>query len=73
MTKAKRIGDIKTVKNTKKHWAANSQYSHLRAQFTDGYEVHLLFTDAEIKRAIERAKKNPEDCPRVSWLRDLLD
>jgi len=71
--KAKRIGDMQTVENKKPHPAANSKYNHIRVQLEDGEEVHMLFTDAEVKRAVERARKNPEDCPKVSWLRDLLD
>ena len=68
-----RLGDIMTVENKLKHFAANSTYNHIRAQFPNGEEKSLLFTDAEIKKALERAKKNPEDLPLVSWLRNLLD
>lgn len=70
---AKRLGDIQEVVNSKPHWAAATKYNHIRVQFPDGAEKHLLFTDREIKIALNRAAKNPEDLPEVSWLRDLID
>ena len=71
--KAKRIGDIQKVLNKNPHWAALSSYNHIRVQMPNGEELHLLLTDKELKRAIDRADKNPEDLPKVSWLRDLVD
>ena len=71
--KAKRIADVQKVLNTLKHPAAAEKYNHIRVQLEDGKEVHLLFTDSEMQRAMDRAKKNPEDCPKVSLLRDIFD
>jgi hypothetical protein len=71
--KAKRIADVQKVLNTLKHPAAAEKYNHIRVQLEDGKEVHLLFTDAEMQKALDRAKKNPEDCPNVSLLRDIFD
>lgn len=71
--KAGRIGDIQRVKNQEGTGKAAKEYSHIRVQLEDGTEMSLLLTDSELKRCVERAKKNPEDLPRVSWLRDLLD
>jgi len=68
-----RIGDVKTVENTKKHFAANKQYNYIRVELENGKELQLLFTDNEMKRAIIRAEKNPEDLPKVNVIRDLLD
>ena len=68
-----RIGDLKNVENTKKHFAANSKYNYIRVELEDGKEIPLLFTDAEIKRAVDRAKKNPEDLPKVNKIRDMFD
>ena len=68
-----RIGDLTTVENKDKHFAANSRYNYIRVQFQNGEEAKLLFTDFEIKRALIRAAKNPEDLPDVSVLRDLFD
>jgi hypothetical protein len=71
--KAKRIGDMQKVLNNLAHPAAAAKYNHVRVQLEDGKEVHMLFTDSEIQKAVERAKKNPEDCPAVSIFRDILD
>jgi hypothetical protein len=71
--KAKRIGDLQKVLNKNPHWAALTEYNHIRIQTPDGCEKSLLFTDAEIKKALARAEKNPEDLPTVSWLRDIID
>lgn len=71
--KAKRIGDVQLVENKNKHFAANSKYNYIRVQDINETELHLLFTDNEIKRAKERALKNPEDLPEVSWIRNLFD
>ena len=71
--KAKRIGDMQKVDNREKKPSAADVYNHIRVQLDDGTEVHMLFTDNEMRRAIDRAKKNPEDLPKVSWLRDVLD
>ena len=71
--RAKRLGDLQSVENQDPHPAANLKYSHIRVQFPCGEERSLLFTDKEILRALDRADKNPEDLPKVNWLRDLLD
>ena len=71
--KAKRIGDMQKVLNNLAHPAAAAKYNHVRVQLEDGTEVHMLFTDSEVKKALDRAKKNPEDCPDVSVFRDILD
>lgn len=70
---AKRLGDIQEVINSNPHHKAASKYNHLRVQFPNGEEKSLLFTDKEIGNALNRASKNPEDLPTVSWFRDLLD
>lgn len=71
--KAGRIGDLVEVTNQNPHPLAAKGYNHLRVQVVDGTEVNLLFTDFEIKRAKERALKNQEDLPKVSWIKNLLD
>ena len=71
--KAKRIADLQKVLNQAVHPAAAAKYNHIRVQFEDGKEEHLLFTDSEIKKALERARKNPEDCPPLSVFRDIFD
>jgi len=71
--KAKRIADMQSVVNQLKHPAAAAKYNHVRVQLEDGSEVHMLFTDTEVKKAVARAKKNPEDCPKASLFRDIFD
>lgn len=70
---AKRLGDIQDVINSNPHHKAAAKYNHIRIQFPNGDEKSLLFTDKEIENALHRASKNPEDLPKVSWLRDLID
>jgi hypothetical protein len=71
--KAKRIADVQTVLNTCKRPAAAAKYNHFRIQLEDGKEYHVMLTDNELMKGLERAKKNPEDCPDVSLIRDILD
>lgn len=71
--KAKRIADVQSVLNQCKHPAAAEKYNHFRIQLEDGKEHHVMLTDKELLKGIERAKKNPEDCPKVSVLRDIFD
>ncbi len=72
-SKSKRIGDVLIIENTKKVTNADTEYYYIRVQMPDGSELPLMFTDNEFNNAIERAKKNTEDIPKVSWLRDILD
>lgn len=68
-----RIGDINTVTNKKPKPGAKAQYSHVRVQLEDGTELSLLFTDSDMRRGAERAKKNPEDVPKVGRIRNFFD
>lgn len=69
--KTLRTGELFAVKNKDRHWLANFKYNHIRVQFSNNDEKHLLFTDNQIARAKDRANKNPEDLPRISWLREI--
>lgn len=69
----KRLGDLNEVTNKNPHPAAAKAYNHVRVQAEGGLELSLLFTDYEIQCARKRALKNPEDLPKVGWLRNLLD
>ncbi len=71
--KAKRIGDVIVVENTKRHHKAAKLYQYVRVQFPGGVETPLLFTEREIEIATKRALKNQEDLPKVGWLKNLLD
>lgn len=69
----KRIADLTEVVNSNPHWAALSKYNHIRIQFPDGLERSILLTDRELQSGLDRANKNQNDLPEVSWLRDLFD
>lgn len=70
---SKRIGDVLIVENTNKITNADSEYYYIRVQMPNGEEIPLMFTDVEFKVGIDRALKNTEDLPKVSWLKNLLD
>jgi len=70
--KGKRLGDVTKVKNAEAKFGAALKYNHIRVQFPSGDEKHLLFTDWQIKLGLKRAEKNPEDLPKVSWIRDII-
>ena len=69
----KRIGDVVTVENKDRKFGSTLNYHYVRVQLESGREVPLLFTDNEIAEAERRADANPEDLPKVSWLRNLID
>lgn len=71
--KAKRVADSQKIFNSCKHPKAAAAYNHFRLQLEDGKEVHVMLTDRELLNGIKRAEKNPEDCPEVSFIRDILD
>jgi len=73
MSSGKRLGDCVLVENMKAKPAAAKKYNHIRVQFPDGSERSLLLTDSQIKVALDRAEKNTEDLPKVSWLHNLFD
>ena len=68
-----RIGDLREVANLSPRLNANLEYYHIRVQDSSGKEFSLLLTTHELKRATLRAVRNPEDLPKVRWLRNLLD
>jgi len=67
-----RLGDIQIVKNKKPKPNAKKHYCFVRVQ-AGKREVNLLFTQREIKMALRRAERNPEDLPKIGWLQDLFD
>ena len=67
-------GHILCVSNTKKAKLSNAkdQYFVIHCE-SMGEEFPIMLTKRELDVAINRAKKNPEDIPQKSWLRDLFD
>ena len=71
-----RSGRLIRVKNTKKPKFSNAkdQYFAVWVEDANGKnERCLLFTERELILAENRSKKNPEDCPKKSFLQNLID
>lgn len=67
-------GRILRVSNKKKKFGANESYLSLWVEDSNGgNERCLLFTDYELSKAEQRAKKNPEDLTKKNILRNLFD
>lgn len=71
--KAGRMGDIQEVSNIAPRLNANLHYYHVRVQDKKNKEFSLLLTEHELKRAVKRALSNPEDLPKIGWIRNLFD
>jgi len=71
--KSKRMGDLQKVDNKDRKFGSNSEYYYIRVQRENNDEVALLFTEHEIKVALDRAEKNTEDLPEVGKIRDFFD
>lgn len=58
------------TENTDKHHNAKDFYYPAYLISQDGTKIEMLFTDAELAIAIDRAEKNPEDWPwnRPWWM-----
>jgi len=69
-----KMGRLIPVWNQDPRKRAKPLYISLRVEDPDGSnERCLLFTQAQIDTAQRRANANPEDCPKVGILMDLLD
>lgn len=67
-------GRLISVDNTDRKFGSSASYIAIQVEDTDGSnERCLLFTDAEIAKADERAKKNPEDLTEKGFFTNLLD
>ena len=67
-----RQGKFKLSDNKGRKWNEGKKYWEGKIDI-DGNEIHILCTPNEMQRMITRAKKNPEDIRKDSWLVDLLD
>lgn len=69
-----KMGRLIRVWNTKKKSAANKIYVAVQVEDANGKnERCLLFTEYEIKRAKDRAKKNLEDLTKKEFFTDFVD
>lgn len=66
------MADLQNVTNTNPYPSAAKRYNHIIIVI-ENTSIHLLFTDAVLKRALKRAENNPEDLPEISWIKDILD
>ena len=67
-------GRLITVDNTNRIFGSADSYIAIQVEDADGgNERCLLFTDAEIVKAEERANKNPEDLTEKGFFTNLLD
>lgn len=74
VVRAKRKNELRRVEALQNSIASPLDYNHLRVQLSDGSDRHLLFTDAQIVRAAERAAAsaaNGNPLPKLTWVREL--
>lgn len=71
IVKVKKKGELVSVENRKRNYTSAMKYNHIRIQFSDESERHLLFTDSQINRARDRANKNEEVLPKTTWIREI--
>jgi hypothetical protein len=67
-------GRLISVENKDRLFGSASQYIAVQVEDADGSnERCILFTDAEILKAEERAKRNPEDLTEKGFFTNLID
>lgn len=64
------IGQIKKRPNKNKKWNEKAEYIVLYGML-DGKKVKLAFTEAELRRPLARAARNPEDFPGTHWVKEV--
>lgn len=70
-----RLGKLVTVNNLsiKRVFKEAETYTAVWVKDNSGTSECILLTDAELERAKFRAKRNPEDLTKRSWLSKLID
>jgi hypothetical protein len=67
-------GRLISVDNTNRTFGSAESYIAVQVEDADGgNERCILFTNAEIAKAEERAKRNPEDLTEKGFFTNLLD
>jgi hypothetical protein len=67
-------GRLISVENKDRTFGSSAYYIAVQVEDADGgNERCILFTDAEIAKAEERAKRNPEDLTEKGFFTNLLD
>jgi hypothetical protein len=69
-----RLGRLVRIKNQKTKSFSNEseEYTTVLVKAAGGVKT-LMFTDAELSKALARAEKNKEDQIQQSWISKLLD
>lgn len=57
------LGRMRLIDNKDRRFGAALSYMHVRVQISDGQELDLMFTQAQVKDAFQRAALNKEDIP----------
>lgn len=65
-----RLGRFYRVKNINKKPSANKHYNMIVVDNEQGDVEELLFTDADLLRAILRRRRNKEDIPKYAIISD---
>lgn len=69
-----RVGRLLRIKNQKSTNFTNENDSYLTVLVKTAENIKcLMFTDAEVAKALARAEKNKEDQPKQSWISKILD
>jgi len=58
--------------NRNRHFGAAPDYIPAMIEDEFGYLSPALFTRDQIMEAKQRARNNPEDAPRATWLAELI-
>lgn len=66
-----KIGEIIPVQNKNKKFGANLHY-HAVHVCIEGKVVPLLLSHGELEIAKDRAERNMEDIPKLSWFQRLF-
>jgi IS1 family transposase len=69
-----RLGKLLRIKNQKTKTFTNENEEYVTVLVKLNRKVKcLMFTDAELSKALARGEKNKEDQPKQSWISRILD
>lgn len=69
-----RLGKLLRIKNQKTKTFTNENEEYITVLVKLNSKVKcLMFTDAELSKALARGEKNKEDQPQQSWISKILD
>ena len=62
-----KINLTEKIENTERKFGEALEYFPAKVVNAEGVEEWAMFTETEITKAVERAKKNKEDIPKSVW------